>query len=344
MAVRLFGPRAWLALPNALPAFVAIAAFVAFVAIATWPKVALAQPSSAAYPTRPVKVVVPFLAGGVTDVGARLVLDQMARSLGGSIVIENKAGAGTRIGTVAAKGAAPDGYTLLMTNSNFTMVPAVEQAPGYDAKADFAPVGNAADYGVQVVVNPVLPIRTVRELVEYARQHPDQLTYGSAGVGSGTQLLGENFKSLTGTRIRHVPFRSTVQALQEVAAGRLDFTFDGAAKSFADSGKVRVIAVTDPVRDPRFPDVPTMREAGYPDMTMVSFLGLFAPAGTPEPVMARLNQSLNEALASPALRERLAEMGMRVRGGAPADLGTRVSEEVAAYRRIVRTANLVFNN
>lgn len=301
-----------------------------------------AQPTT--YPVRPVKVVVPFLAGGVTDVGARLVLDEMAKSLGGPIVIENKAGAGTRIGTVAVRNAAADGYTLLMTNSNFTMVPAVEQSPGYDARADFAAVGVAADYGVQVVVNSALPVMSVRELVEYARQHPDQLTYGSAGVGSGTQLLGENFKHLTGTRIRHVPFRSTVQALQEVAAGRVDITFDGAAKAFNDSGKVRVLAVTDPTRDPRFPNVPTMREAGYDQMTMVSFLGLFAPAGTPAPVLVRLNRSLNDALASQALRDRLSDMGMRVRGGPSTELETRVDEEATTYRRIVRAANLVFQN
>jgi len=299
-------------------------------------------PVHAAYPDKPIKVVVPFVAGGITDAGARVLLDHMSQRLGVPVLVENRPGAGTKLGTRAVVAAPNDGYTLLMTNSNLTMVPAVESSPGYDAQRDLAPIGLASDYGVAIVVKIALPVRTLHELVQYAKRNPGRLSYGSAGVGSGTQLMAEHFKHLTGTDIVHVPYRSTALAIQDVAAGTLDLTFDGAARPYADAGRVRVIAVTNPQRDPRFPDVPTVGEQGLPAMTLVSYLGLFAPRGTSPAVVERLNRALNLAATDAGVRSRLAELGMTPRGGSPAEMVRRVSAELAYYRRVVEAAGLKF--
>ncbi len=296
-----------------------------------------------AYPAKAVKVIIPFVAGGVTDVSSRVFLDHVSQQLKVPFVVENRPGAGTKLGTHAAVAAPADGYTLFMTNSNYTMMPAVERAPGYDAERDLAPVALATDYGVALVVKNALPVANVQELVAYAKANPGKLSYGSAGVGSGTQLMTEYFKHLTGTDIVHVPYRSTVLALQDVAAGELDLTFDGAAKPYADAGRVRLVAVTSRQRDARFPNIPTMTEQNLPDMTLVSYLGLFAPKGTPDAVIERLNQAVNVAASDTDVRRRLSDMGMTPRGGPPAALGQRVSEELAHYRRIVQVAKLKFD-
>ena len=231
---------------------------------------------------------------------------------------------------------------MLLTNIAYSILPLVSPAVGYDALSAAAPVGIASTYPIALVVNAALPVKNLREFVEYARKNPGQLTYGSAGPGSGAHLGGELFKSLTGTHLVHIPYRSTSGALMEVAAGRIDLTFDATAIDLARTGKVRILAVSGTQRDPRMPDVPTVAEAGLKGMETNSWLGIFAPLGTPQPVIDRLNQALNVALQKDALKARFRELGMLPTSGPPSLLTDQVRYDTQLYRRIIQEAKLKF--
>jgi tripartite-type tricarboxylate transporter receptor subunit TctC len=200
-----------------------------------------------------------------------------------------------------------------------------------------------ATYSLAVAINSAIPAKSLSEFVQYARSRPGKLTYGSSGPGSGTHFLGEFFKSLTGTFIVHIPYRSTSGALNDVAGGVLDLTFDATVKAYADAGKIRVLAVTGNQRDPRMPTVPTAAEAGLKDMVMVSWVGLLAPLGTPPATVARLNAALNEAVAAPVVRQRLQEMGLVPEGGDPQRMLRQIREDVKLHRRIAEQAKLRFD-
>lgn len=257
-----------------------------------------------------LRVIVPYAAGGITDIGARVICEQLGQVLGQPVVVENRPGGGTRIGTSAVFAAKPDGNTVLLTNIAYSILPLVDPSVKYDAPTAAAPVGIASVYPVAVVVNAALPVKTLQDFIEYARKNPGKLTYGSAGPGSGAHLGGELFKALTGTYLVHIPYRSTSSALTEVAAGRVDLTFDATAIELAKTGKVRILAVSGTERDPRMPDVPTVAEAGLKGMETASWLGIFAPLGTPSPVIERLNQALNVAVQNEGLKARFRELGM----------------------------------
>ena len=262
--------------------------------------------SCAAQSAAPVlHLVVPFPAGGVTDLAARSLAERLGPALGQTVIVENRPGGGSRIGTDVVMKAAPDGQTLLFTNTSYAILPIVDPAVKYEAEKSLLPVGMLASYGLSLVVANALPVKSLPELVAYARSHPGTLSYGSSGPGSGTHFLGEYFKSLTGTFIVHIPYRSTAGALNDVAGATLDIAFDATAKAYADAGRVRMLAVTGAQRDPRLPGVPTAAEAGLKDFVIVSWVGLLAPVGTPPATVTRLNAALNEALAAPALRQRL---------------------------------------
>ncbi|WP_066256355.1 Bug family tripartite tricarboxylate transporter substrate binding protein [Hydrogenophaga flava] len=236
-----------------------------------------------------IKVVVPFVAGGITDQVARGILDRVSKSLAQTMVIENRPGAGSRIGSEAVMRADPDGTTLLFTNPSYSILPVTDPAVKYDPAKALAPVALAGTYGLPVVVSARLPVNTLGEFIAHARKNPGQLSYGSAGRGSGAHFAGEFFQRLTGTEMVHVPYKSTSAALIDVAGGVMDLTFDATAKAYADAGKVKIVAVTGSHRDPRLPNVPTAAEGGLQDFVLGSWLGLFAPVGTPAPVMDRLN-------------------------------------------------------
>lgn len=289
-----------------------------------------------------LRVIVPYAAGGITDIGARVIAEQLERVLERPVVVDNRPGGGTRIGTSAVHAAKPDGNTLLLTNIAYSILPLVSPSVGYDALSAAAPVGIASTYPIALVVNAALPVKTLREFVEYARKNPGRLTYGSAGPGSGAHLGGELFKSLTGTHLVHIPYRSTSGALMEVAAGRIDLTFDATAIDLARAGKVRILAMSGTQRDPRMPDVPTVAEAGLKGMETNSWLGIFAPLGTPQPVIDRLNQALNLALQKDALRARFRELGMLPVAGPPSLLTDQVRYDTQLYRRIIQEAHLKF--
>ena len=290
-----------------------------------------------------LRLIVPFPAGGVTDLAARALAERLGPALGQTVIVENRPGGGSRIGTDAVMKAVPDGQTLLFTNTSYAILPIVDPAVKYEADKSLVPVGMLASYGLSLVVANALPVKTLPELVAYARSHPGKLSYGSSGPGSGTHFLGEYFKSLTGTFIVHIPYRSTAGALNDVAGGTLDMAFDATAKAYADAGKVRMLAVTGVQRDPRMPGVPTAVEAGLKDFVIVSWVGLLAPVGTPPATLARLNAALNEALAAPALRQRMQEMGLTPEGGDAARMLRQIREDVRLHRQIAERARLRFD-
>lgn len=289
-----------------------------------------------------LKIVVPFPAGGITDLAARALAEKLGPSLGQTIVIDNRPGGGSRIGVDVVIKAPPDGRTLLFTNTSYVILPVVDPAVKIDPEKSLAPVGTLATYGLAVAVASALPVRSLKELVAYARSHPGKLSYGSSGPGSGSHFAGEYFKSLTGTHLVHIPYKSTSAALNDVAGGTLDLAFDANAKAYADAGKVRLLAVTTSQRDPRMPDVPTVAEAGMKDFSLDSWAGLLAPAGTPAATVLRLNDALNKALADPALRSRLQELGLAPHGGSAAQMLQQMQGEMKLYRRIAQDSKMRF--
>lgn len=289
-----------------------------------------------------IRVIVPYAAGGITDIGARVICEQLGQVLGQPVIVENRPGGGTRIGTSAVFAAKPDGNTLLLTNIAYSILPLVDPSVKYDAVTAAAPVGVASVYPIAMVINAALPVKTLREFIDYARKNPGKLSYGSAGPGSGAHLGGELFKALTGTYLVHIPYRSTASALTEVAAGRIDLTFDATAIELAKTGRVRILAVSGTERDPRMPDVPTVAEAGLKGMETASWLGLFAPLGTPAPVIERLNQALSVAVQNEGLKARFRELGMLPRSGPPSLLIDQVRHDTQLYRRVIHEAKLKF--
>ena len=298
--------------------------------------------SSAGAAAEVLRVVVPYAAGGITDIGARVICEQLGQVLGRSVIVENRPGGGTRIGTSAVLAAKPDGNTLLLTNIAYGILPLVDSSVKYDAATAAAPVGVASVYPIALVVSSELPVKTLQQFIDYARKNPGKLAYGSAGPGSGAHLGGELFQSLTGTQLVHVPYRSTSSALTEVASGRVDLTFDATAIELAKIGKVRILAVSGTERDPRIPEVPTVAEAGLKGMETASWLGLFAPLGTPQAVIERLNKALNVAVQNDGLKARFRDLGMVPRSGPPSLLTDQVRHDTQLYQRVIHDAKLKF--
>jgi tripartite-type tricarboxylate transporter receptor subunit TctC len=291
-----------------------------------------------------IKVIVPFTAGGISDQVARGLVERMSKALAQTMIIENRPGAGSRIGSETVMRATPDGMTLLFTNPSYTLLPITDASVKYDPVKALMPVGQVGKYGLPVVVSAKLPANTLSEFIAHARKNPGKLSYGSAGVGSGAHFAGEFFQSLTGTEIVHVPYKSTSAAIIDVAGGVLDLTFDATAKAYADAGKVRILAVTGEHRDPRLPNVPTAAESGLKDFVLGSWLGVFAPLGTPAPLVDKLNKAVNAALADPTLVKQMEDLGITSAGGPPAALAASVQQDMTVYRRIVTDAKLTFKD
>ena len=298
---------------------------------------------TAPYPSRSVRVVVPFPAGAVTDLSARLVFEKVSTLLDQPFVVENRSGAGSRVGSEAVRKSQADGYTLLFTNSSFGALQVVAPDFKLDIKKDFEPVAMVAQYGLLVAVNADLPVKSMRELIAHAKANPGKLDYGSAGVASGSHFTGEYLNRLAGTQITHVPYRSTAQALTDVARGELSMAFDSTVENYTAAGKIRLLATTHSERDPRFPDVPTIGEAGFPDMVRPSWNGVLAPGGTPKEVLRTLNQAINKALADPTIKERLNQMGLLTAGGEPQALDTQLANDTDFFKNAAAAANLKFD-
>ncbi|BEP38610.1 tripartite tricarboxylate transporter substrate binding protein BugE (plasmid) [Variovorax sp. V59] len=289
-----------------------------------------------------IKLVVPFPAGGVTDQAARILAEKLSQQLGQTTIVENRPGAGSRLGVDAVVKAPADGTTLLFTNSSYSILPVVDPKVSFDPTRSLAPVSMSATYGLQIVTSNKIPVNGLAEFIAYAKKNPGKLSYGSAGVGSGTHFAGEYFKALTGTFLVHIPYKSTTGALNDVAGGQLDLAFDAAAKPLVDAGHVKLLAVTSTKRDPRFPNTPTAVEAGVKDFVQQSWVGLLAPAATPAATLERLNKAAAAAVADPAVQKRFLELGLQAQGGPAARLADTIAGELALHRKIASEAKLRF--
>ena len=311
--------------------------------------VALATRShgQAAFPSRTIRIVVPFPAGGTTDMLARVFAQHMSEGLGQSVIVENMGGAGGSIGADAVAKADPDGHTLLFHNLTFSSTTASLQFAGrakHDIEKDFAPVSLAANVPMLLVANPAVPARDLKEFAAYAKESGrPPLFYGSTGPGSIMNLAGEVFKRDAGISMDHVPFRGAAPLVQELVAGRVQFGGDqlSTALSHVKSGALKPMGTLAEQRSPALPDVPTVRELGFPNMELRGWNGFFAPARTPEAVIARLQQEVARAARRPDVQSRLAEVGAEAVGSSPAQLAEVVREQVAKVRPLVAELKLV---
>jgi tripartite-type tricarboxylate transporter receptor subunit TctC len=309
-------------------------------ALAALPAAGLAAPSFAqSYPDRAIKLIVPYLAGGATDVGARVVAERMSKGLGQPIVIDNRPGAGVIVGTNAVAKADPDGYTLLITTLAHPINITLQKKLPYDSIADFEPVALMGIINFILVVHPSSPVTDLASLVRYLKENPDKANYGSAGTGSPMHLGPELFKSLTGVAANHVPYRGEAAALNDMIGGRLTFMLSGTptVAPHIQSGAVRALATPSPKRSSLVPEVPTTTEAGMAKWQTYSCIMLLAPKGTPRPIVERLNREANAAMASTEVKERLAKLGIdAVESSTPESTAKFIRDEAEKWAPIVR--------
>ena len=298
---------------------------------------ALAQP----YPTRPVKLIVPFPPGGNTDIVGRLLAQKLSDSFGQQVYVENRGGAGGTIGAEAAAKSPNDGYTLFFSTTG-TLASAPSMQPGlrYDPIKDFAPISTLANAPVVVIVAASLPPKNLRELIQLAKAQPGALKFGSAGTGHFVHIAGEMFKVSAGVDLLHVPYKGVAQALTDLLGGRIELMFDAFAQyePHLQSGKLRALAVANPTRLSRLPDVPTTAEAGLPDYVLASWFGLAAPAGTPREAIERVNAEARKALAGVDVRQALAKLGLEPGGNSPQEYAAMIADELARWRQAVKAA------
>lgn len=264
-----------------------------------------------AYPDRPIKMIIPLPPGGGTDTLGRYIADRLSAKLGQPVVPENKPGAGAVIGTDVVAKSKPDGYTLLWTSSDgVSMAPVLKKSLPYKIPDDFTYVARVSDFAYIVTVNPKLPIKSMQELVAYAKAHPGELKYGTSGIGSGPHMATELIASATGTQMLHVPYQGIAPAIQAALGGHLDVILAApTVKSQTDAGALRPLATTGKTRNPDFPNLPTLAEAGIPNLVVTIWWGIMAPAGTPEPVLAKLRTAVAEVVKDPATLEGMRKLG-----------------------------------
>ncbi len=307
-------------------------------ALATLCSSAIAQD----YPTRPIKLIVPFPSGGATDIVSRVVAQQLGTELGQTVIVDNKAGAAGVIGAEAASRAAPDGYTLVLTTSStHTIGPLLNPKIPYSATKDFTPIIYLAASPQVVIVPLTSPAKTMQELIDYARKNPGKLNFGSAGIGGIPHLSTERFLSMTGLQMIHVPYKGTALAMPDLMAGRLDMMFDSisAALPHIKDGKVRALAVTSPKPTSAAPDLPLLSQTvpGYESLT---WFGVFGPAGLPAPIVAKLNTALNKTLTNGTLLEQLNKLGFDAGGGTPTDFSNKLRDETAMWKKVIEDGKI----
>jgi tripartite-type tricarboxylate transporter receptor subunit TctC len=301
---------------------------------------AQAQP---AYPSKAIRLVVPFGTGGVTDTSARVVADKLGQVLGQPVVVDNRAGAAGNIGTQMVAQAEADGYTLLLGYDGTMVInPNVYAKVGFDPVKDFAPIGKIGDAVLIVVVNPKLPVHNFAELLAYGKATPGGISFGTSGTGSTTHLAGESLRQRTGIPLTHVPYKGGGQALTDVVGGVLPmlFTAVAGAAPFIKAGQVRPIAVSSAQRSPAFPEVPTLIESGVKGFVFDSWVGLLAPAKTPKPIVDKLNLALQEVLKMPDMRERLISLGMVATPGTADEFGRQIVSDLQKNKAIVKAADI----
>jgi tripartite-type tricarboxylate transporter receptor subunit TctC len=317
--------------------FKSIAAAAVFAGLLT------AGSARAEFPERMITLVVPFAAGGSTDVVARIMAQRMSTDLGQQVVVQNVAGAGGSLGAGNVANAQADGYTILMgTVATHALNPLILKQKPYDAEKDFSPVSLLVIVPNVLVVNPQLPAKTVAELLALLKANPDKYAYASSGNGTPLHLSGELFKSMAGVSMQHVPYKGSGPALNDVIGNQVPIMFDNLPSSSGHikAGTLRALAVTTPQRAPSFPDVPTIAESGIPGYETYTWNALFAPAKTPQPIVSRLNAAAKVAMADPAVAERMKEFSATIVASSPEELATHVKVEIAKWTPVVKNANV----
>ena len=296
---------------------------------------------AADYPTKPVRIIVPYAPGGGADTAARAIGQRLSEALGQSFIVENKAGASTQSGTLAVTRAAPDGYTLLLGTANLATNAVLFDKLPYNAQRDLTPISLITKAPVYVLVHAEAPIKDVKGMMAQARANKDGLSYGTAGNGSIPHLAGELFRATTDTRLLHVPYKGSSEAVAALVGKQLDLSFDNLppTNSMIKAGKLRPLAVAAAKRSALMPDVPTLGELGIP-VEASSWWGLLAPAGTPPAIVAQLNKAMVDALATPQMREHLARLGIEAESCSPAEFTALIKSETEKWGRVAKTAGI----
>src|SRR5262245_1231559 len=293
------------------------------------------------YPTQPIRIIVPFTPGSPNDVVARLLAQQLTTRLGQSVIVDNRPGAGTNAGTKAAASAEPNGYTILFNSSSMVVSPAMYKNPGYDPEKNFVPVANAVFGTWLTVVEKSIPANTVPEFIAYAKKNPGRLAFGY-GQGTAPQLVGEWLKVREGLDMTSVPYKGGAQAVIDVIGGRIQFHIGSASTLIphAKNGSVKAISIWSPKRDSELPNVPTMMESGYPDLALGFWAGIWAPAGTPAPIVQQLNEAINDSLRSTEVKAALEKLGLEPVIQTPDEFGKFVLNEIPRWAEIVRVSGV----
>ncbi len=294
------------------------------------------------YPSKPIKLIVPFAPGGSVDIVGRIVAQQLGQDLGQSVVVENRAGAAGNIGFEALARSKPDGYTLGMASSTMAVNVSLYRTIPFDPLKDFAPISMIALQPNVLMVNPSLPVKSVAELIAYAKANPGKLNFASSGIGASQHLAAELFKNRTGVDMTHVPYKGGGPAMADLVAGRVEVMFETipSSMSYIQSGQLRALAVTVDERSRQLPDVPTMSEAGVKDYASRGWLGVMAPAGTPQAIIDKLAAAVHKAVETPAVTKRLTELGLEIKTSTPAAFSAFIANEVKDFRTLITDAKI----
>ena len=322
-------------MPKRRPAVLAVA--VALIAPSSFVSTSFAQDG---YPSRPIRMIVPFPPGGSTDVLGRIVAEELRAAFGQPVVVENKPGAGGNIGGELAAKSPPDGHTLLMAAAGPTVInPSLYARMPYDPARDLAPVSLLVNDHNVMAVHPAVPAKTVAEFIHWAKANPGRVTFGSPGNGTPAHLGGELFNQMAGTSMTHVPYKGSGPAVTDLMAGQISVMIDNmpALLPHAQSGRLRALAVASEARASGAPDIPTVAESGLPGFTVTAWKGLMVPAGTPAPIVAKLNEALKAIVAKPAIRQKLVEMGAEPVASSPQAFTDLIARETKSWAALVKS-------
>jgi tripartite-type tricarboxylate transporter receptor subunit TctC len=295
------------------------------------------------FPNRPITLVIPFAPGGSTSIVGRVIADKMSQLLGQGIVVDNRAGAGGTFGTKVVAKSDPDGYTILLGyTGSLAIGPSLYKNVGYDPRKDFAPIGLIGNAPNSLVVHPSFPVTSLAELIEFAKEHPGKVNFGSAGAGTVSHITGEYFARAAGIKLQHIPYKGTGPALTDLLGGHIPMAFAPipAAHANVSAGLLRALAVTSSTRSSLLPQVPTMSEAGVPGFDASLYYGLVAPAGTPRPVIERLNAALQAALASDEVKKQLGLDGTEITPGTPEDYADFIDKDEKKWAELVKASGV----
>ncbi|MDM0086929.1 MULTISPECIES: tripartite tricarboxylate transporter substrate binding protein [unclassified Variovorax] len=311
-------------------------------AAAAFGTLALPGFAQSAYPSRPVKFIVPFPAGGPVDTTGRAVAQKLSELWGQQAIVDNRAGAGGIVGAEIAARAPADGYNLFVCSIHHSVLPSLKPRLGYDIEKDFVPLSFGAMFPVVLVAHPGVPVKTVADIIALDKRTPGQLSFGSAGNGGGTHLAGELFNMQAGTRLLHVPYKGSAPAMTDLLGGQVQFMFSDAPTALPQikAGKVKAIAVASAGRSALLPDVPTVAESGLPGYEAYSWAAFMAPAGTPRDIVQRLSADIGRALADPQVKQRLYDAGAEAMPTTPEAFGKMLHTEIVKWTKVVRTADI----